>query len=226
MTTLANLADRAQNAISDSGATTWSQSVVEEWTVEGIRDYNKHFPRTVNGTISTTADDHQYDLPSDFRGIVSVEYPTGQDPPEYLAQKSRLGDGFWNQTGFFDVILRRDASDVAEIVISEAPAAGETITIEYLADHDLNLASGDTITIPERHEGIIVEFVIWRAWLELLGAEQQSPTSSSSLLMSQYASNADRAKRSYVEALARALRAGEGASGRVQWRLDKYDRIY
>ena len=232
MTTLANLADRAQNAISDASGTTWSQAVVEEWCVEGIRDYNQHFPRTVKTTIATSADDRDYDLPADFRAMLSVEYPAGEDPPRYLARRSRLGGAFWNRSGYYDVITREDtgegppAGGWAELFIGEKPADSETITIEYLADHDLSLSSGDTITIPERHEHIVVDFVVWRAWLELLGAEQQNPTSNSSLMMSQLASNTDRAKRAYVESLARALRAREGRSARVTWLLDKWDRIY
>jgi hypothetical protein len=226
VTTLAELADKAQNAISDSGASTWSQSLVEEWCVEAIRDYSQHFPRRINTTINTSADDRKYDLPADFRGIVSVEYPTGEDPPEYLEHRSYTEDGFWERDSYFDIIIRADVADVAELWISEKPSASETITVEYIGDHDLSLSSGDTITVPERHEHILIEFVIWRAWVELQGAEQQSPTSNSSLLMSQYASNADRAKRSYVEALARGLRSQEGKSVRMKWKFDKFDRIY
>lgn len=226
MTTLAQLANRAQGAVDDETAEQWPQNLVEEWCLEGIRDYNQHFPRTRSTTVATTADVRQYDLPADFRGVVSVEYPTGEDPPQFLLQRSRLGKQFWGRRGYFDVIARNDAANVAELVISEKPQAGQTITLEYLADHELALESTDEITVPGRHEGIIVEFCIWRAWLELLAGEQQAPTSNSSLLMSQYASNADRAKRAYVESLARALRAGEGKSASVAWRLDKWDRIY
>ena len=226
MTTLAQLADRAQNAISDAGATTWSQSIVEEWSVEAVRDYSQFFPRRVTDTIATLVDDREYDLPADFRRMLSVEYPTDQDPPEYLRRRSFMDPDFWEVDGYYDVVKHGDVAGVDELWISEKPAAGETITIIYHADHDLSLASGDSITVPARHEHILVEFVIWRAWTELLGAEQQSPTSNSSLLMSQLAVNADRAKRSYVQALARARIAASGESRSVRWMMDKYDRIY
>ena len=226
MTTLAELADRAQNAVSDAGAATWSQDVIEEWCIEAIRDYSKHLPRTITDTIATSAAVQKYDLPSDFRLMESVEYPTGEDPPEYLVRRAYTDRDFWVQDGFYDVLRHRSVGDADELWISSSPAAAETITIIYQGDHDFALSSATTITVPERHENILVEYVIWRAWVELLGAEQQSPTSNSSLLMSQFASNADRAKRSYVEALARALRSEEGDSARVQWRFDKFDRIY
>lgn len=226
MTTLAELANRVQGTVGDETAVEWSQAQIEAWCLEGIRDYSQHFPRTKRTTIAAADDDREYDLPDDFRKVISVEYPAGEEQPNYLVERSRLAERFWGEAGFFDVIERNDASAAAVLIISEKPATGESIVVEYLADHDLQLAAADDITMPARHEGIIVEFVIWRAWLELLAGEQQSPTSNSSLLMSQYASNADRAKRSYVESLARALRAVEGASARVTWRLDKWDRVY
>lgn len=223
MTTLAQLANRVQGVVNDETAAEWTQALVEEWCVEGIRDYNQHFPRVRSSTINATDDVRFYDLPADFRRMVSVEYPTGEDPPEYLTQRSRLGGMFWGRTGYYDVIERNDASEPSELVLSEKPATGEDIEVTYVGDHDLSPSPNDTITMPARHEGIIVEFVIWRAWLELLAGEQKSPTSNSSLLMSQYSSNADRAKRSYVESLARGLRANEGESRRATWKLDKYD---
>lgn len=223
MTTLAALANRVQGIVDDETATEWSQALVEEWCVEGIRDYNQHFPRVLSTTINATTDVRFYDLPSDFRRVVTVEYPEGEDPPQYLERRSRTGGMFWGRTGYFDVIERNDAGNASELVISEKPTTGEDIAVIYVGDHDLAPSPTDTITMPARHEGLIVEFVIWRAWLELLAGEQQSPTSNSSLLMSQYSSNADRAKRSYVESLARALRGVEGRSARATWKLDKWD---
>ena len=227
MTTLAELADRAQNAVSDSAAGTWSQSLMEEWAVEAIRDYSQYFPRRVQSTISTSADDRKYDLPAGLTHLLSVEYPTGEDPPEYLSRRPYTHPDFWQEDGYYDYFLPHDPTDQGELYISEKPSAGETITVHYQGIHDLSLVSADTITVPARHEPILIEFIIWRAWLEKLGAEEQSPTSNSSLLLNQYASNADRARRNYVQALNRARIAYAGNRSRTAyWKLDKWDRSY
>ena len=226
MTPLAQLADRAQAAVSDTAAGTWSQEQIEEWALEAIRDYSNYFPRRLQSTIATAAGDRQYDLPAGTLALLSVEYPTGQDPPEYLDRRPYTHPDFWIETGYYDFFLPHDPTDQGELYISEKPAAGETITIHCTAIHDVTVASGDTITVPAQHEPILIEFVVWRAWLERLGKEQQAPTSNSSLLLNQYASNADRARRNYVQALGRARVQAAGESRRAPWKLDKWDRSY
>ena len=226
MTTLAQLADRAQAAVSDGAAATWSQDQMEAWAVEAIRDYSNYFPRRLQATITTTLDERTYDLPAGLLAVASVEYPAGEDPPQYLARHSYTDPAFWQADGHYDLVRSRDATGTAELTISTKPAAGETIAVHYLAIHDVTVESADTITVPAAHEPILIEFIIWRAWLERLGAEQQSPTSNSSLLLSQYAANADRARRNYVQALGRARVQAAGESRSARWRLDKWDRWY
>jgi hypothetical protein len=226
MTTLADLADRAQNAIGDSAAATWTQALIEEWVVEGLRDYSQHFPLTQTTTFTTTAGQREYTLPSDFVGVVSVEYPQGESPPSYLVQLSRLDPRFWVQDGWYDVLAFNDATTDSKLIVSNEPETGESIALVYHATHNFAVAAGGAVQVPAHHEHLLVDFVIWRVWLELLGAEQQAPTSNSSLLMAQLATNADRAKRQYVESLARAIYAAGGDSRAVRWRLDRFDRIY
>jgi hypothetical protein len=62
-----------------------------------------------------------------------------------------------------------------------------------------------------------MSFVFWKASQELLSTEQQSPTSSSSLLMAQLANNADRQKRAYAASVAQALAGQEGVSAQIHW---------
>jgi hypothetical protein len=226
MSTLANIADEAQNVLSDSAAATWSQATVEEWINAAIRDYSNHFPRLVETTQSTTADDRTYDLPADFQTMVKVEYPDGQDPPEYLSRLSYKHPQFWQGDYWYDVVFKDNVADAAEFWMSKKPAASETIRWHYLATHDFTLASGGTVTVPEQHENLLIAFVVWKAHQELLMAEQQSPTSNSSLLMGQLANNADRAKRAYFQAVAQALRGREGTSAQLAWRPGGSERIY
>ncbi len=68
---------------------------------------------------------------------------------------------------------------------------------------------------------------MWQALHQLLVTEEASPTSNSSLLMSQHAVNVDRARRAYVDSLAKALYA-TSKSSLVSWlnQTDETERIY
>ncbi|MDX1664832.1 MAG: hypothetical protein R3272_13655 [Candidatus Promineifilaceae bacterium] len=226
MTTLAQLADRAQVILDDAAEAVWSQATIEALAVDAIREYSTHFPRRRSTTISAVADQNVYALPADFQSLVSVEYPAGEDPPAYLKRLDYQDAGFWLSADHFDIVDLADASDTAELWLAADPAGTETIAVYYNADHDASLASADPLTVAERHETILILYVIWQAQLILQHNEEQNPTSNSSLLMSQLATNADRARRNYVQALARALYASEGQSARAAWRFDKYDRVY
>jgi hypothetical protein len=226
MTTLSALADRAQNALSDAGASSWSQAVIEEFCVEALREYSRYFPRVMSYSQTITATVQKYTLPDDFIGMVSVEYPADQDPPEYLTKRSYLHPDFWNQDGYYDIVQRRYEGKRAELWISESPASNGTARLEYLAYHDLTLASGDTITVPLEHEDILIQHVIYQAWRELGSAEMQNPTNNSALIMSQVESNASMALHKYRELIRRAQALDAGRSGTVAWVMDSFDRIY
>jgi hypothetical protein len=226
MTTLTSLTSRTLDAIADPTGLVWTAAQVQEWLRDAIRDYSQFFPRQLVTTITTTAGVHHYDLPAGLSTILLVEYPTGEDPPEYLALRPRSHASFWNRTGYFDFRPVDDPTAAPELYISEAPAAGETITVTYLAPHDHALNAAAELTVPPIHEPILILFAITMAWQHRLAREQQSPTSNSSLLLSQFATNADRARRNYVQALGRARIAAAGTSAQSTWRMDKFDRIY
>lgn len=224
MTTLAALADRCQNALSDAGGATWSQAIVEEWVIEAIRDYSNHFPRTKTASISCVTNDRAYNLPADFIAALSIEYPTGEDPPTYLERRPYAAE-FWDLEGFYDIIYRDDASSQPELWISEEPTTGETIAVEYQAIHDITIASSGTITVPAQHEPLLVAYVIWKAWTEQLAEETRSPTSGSSLLLSQLNENARTAWNTYADHIEHAQRAA-GRSALIHWKMDQHDRVY
>lgn len=225
MTTLTELTTRALNAMGDGDGGTWSSAQVEEWLREAIADYGQYFPRQLDAALTTSAGEHCYALPAGLQAILLVEYPSGEQPPQYLTQRPRTRRDFWNRSGYYDWRPADGSASGAmpELVLSEAPLAGETITVTYLGPHDTALASGGTVTAPAGHLPILILYAIMMAWQERLAQEQQAPTSNSTLLLSQYASNADRARRNYVQALSRARIAAAGRSGAVRWAMDKWD---
>ena len=154
-----------------------------------------HFPRKLNTTLNCSDDDKTYDLPANFIDVISVEYPTGEDPPEYLVQKNYQAWMSDDISGFYDVVRRQDAADVSELWISEKPSTGESISVHYMAEHDYLDDDSDTVTVLDRHLELIVAFVRWAAYQELATTESADPDPTS-LGMGTLEINAYRAKRS------------------------------
>jgi hypothetical protein len=93
--------------------------------------------------------------------IISIVYPQGEDPPEYLKRRHYTHPNFWQENGYYDFIQRHDAisTNKPEIWISEKPGAAETIRIEYMCEHSELSAPTDVLTITLRHEHLIHLFV-------------------------------------------------------------------
>jgi hypothetical protein len=223
MTTLAELAARALRAMGDEGGATWSSAQVEAWLREGIADYSQYFPRQLAATITTEAGVRGYDLPAALTALLLVEYPAGKEPPFYLAWRPRTRRGFWRAAGYYDWEPVNDATAAPRLYLAERPLAGETVALTYLAPHATALASEDEVTVPVAHQPVLILYAVLMAWQERLAQEEQAPTSASTLLLSQYATNADRARRNYVQALSRARIAAAGRAGSVRWRMDKWE---
>ena len=218
-TTWATLIDRCESSLNDSGNAEWSTAEIAEWLNDFTRDYSQYFPLLKVQTISCSAATKEYDLAADFMGVLSVEYPTGETPREYLQRITFNRPEFQND-GWYDVIEHSDDTDPAELWISTSPDDGEEIDVVYNGHHALiaNTASisGNT-TIPPMHQPLAIKYVLWQATLNLLFAEQQAPTSNSSLLMSQYSQTARRLETSYHTAIRQALYAADGVSKNVRW---------
>ena len=84
-TSFSNLVSQISLEMTD---TTWDDAYVAYWVNMAIRDYSKYFPLLKAQTITTSAADNTYDLNTDFMDVVAVEYPTGQDPPQYCSAQS------------------------------------------------------------------------------------------------------------------------------------------
>lgn len=216
MTTLQNLIDDCEADLDDSGNATWAAADIEQWCRDAIADYSLHFPLTTTATTNCSDDDRRYDLHKDVVQVLTVEYPKGEDPPVFLQRRPHSHPDFWREDGYYDVLIHDDYSDASELLISTKPSTGEDIEITYQKRHDNTIATSGTLTVPLHHEPILRNYVVWRAVLQLKAAEEASPTSNSSLLMSQLAINVDRARRAYTDALAKAVFAAS-RSRVVSW---------
>ena len=225
--TLTQLIDQCEADLSDSGNATWLAADIERWLRDGIADYSAHFPRTITVEVSCNLNDREYDLPADFQDVISVEYPKSEDPPQFLQRRPHTHPDFWSADGYFDIVYRADDADVNELWISPKPTAAETIDVIYLAHHDFTSVVATATTVPDEHHHMLRKYVMWQALVQIKIIEEASPTSNSSLLMSQYAINVDRARRAYVDSLAKTLFANS-KSAFVSWsaQVNESGRIY
>ncbi len=174
--------------------TQWPDATLLKWINQAIASYSGYFSRWVTATITAVAAQRTYSLSSytGIRQIISVEWPSGQNPPEYLAWRSEFEGGFWGGK-FYDV---RGSDPPAMLVIGTAPALGQNIGIEYGVDHSALSVIGDTLTVPDRHLDGLVLFVWWKASQELLACEAKDPQTTT-LLLAQFDMLVYRAVREY-----------------------------
>jgi hypothetical protein len=230
-TTLNDIANRVNNQLSDAGEAIWDDDLIEEWIIEGIREYSLHFPRLRSGTKTTVANQHNYDLPNTCMEIELVEYPTGEDPPAYLTRKSRKDPDFFGREGFYDVDYSGTVDDLGgsytrgTLWLSEDPETDQTITILYWSPQALELASNSAISVPQEHEHLLVLFAVWKAYAERLSNQTGKPLITLDLIEN-FRKNTYQARSDYDAAL-RAAKAQATRSGPTgPWKSDAFDRIY
>ena len=226
MTTLAALADRAQNALNDAAVATWPQATVEQWCRDAIADYGTHFTRYNDQTINCVTDTHYYALQSLQRGIISVEYPYGQDPPQYLKRRPVTHPHFWDQDGYYDIEDYQDHQETDYLWISDNPTTGEQIHVIYRAMYNSSaLAAAHTIEVPEEHEPLLLLFVVWRAHTERMSTETQHPDTTIRMLQ-QMKLAVQAAEYGYHLALREAKNTQASGGWVPPWDVDHHDRIY
>lgn len=225
MTTRADLRNLCRRRLGDNSTPYhFSDLQINQYINDAIADYSISFPRKLNTTLNCSTNDKTYDLPAGFRGPISVEYPSGEDPPKYLKRLDYTMFCSDDRPGYYDIIRRDQQSDVNELWISEKPTTGETIVVYFLADHDSLDDDPDVCTILDRHLELIVLFVRWACFQELATTESMDPDPTN-LSLGTLELNAFRAKREYRTKLDDWL-VKESESGTITWSMDQYDRVY
>ncbi len=215
--------DQCMKAIGDPLGSHWARTLVFEFAKDAIRAFP--IPRPMQTTLTASAGVHLYNLPLAFREVVSVEYPTGEQPPAYLNRLSHQNPAFWQADGYYDVARNYADSAGHQLCLSASPSAGETILVCYLADHDTAMGEYTTISVPDRYLHILILYVVWHAWLERLGAEQKDPTAHTALL-GELADAARQAETAYQAAAGQALAESAESHRTPALRMDGFDRIY
>jgi hypothetical protein len=215
------LVTRIKITLNDKSATTWDTEMIATFLNDAIRDYSNHFPKQESFSLpGVTGTLREWDLPIDFFRVISVEHPDGEDPPIFFKRRPYTHPFFFQEERYYDIRSNHDDDDPSQIIFSQERLTGSTSVIEYHAHHtliaDTALISGDC-TVPPHHQHLLTHFCRWQASLHLASAEQQSPTSNSSLLMAQLAQNARRDALTYSTAVQQALWSADGESQPRNW---------
>ena len=221
MTTLRELRSFVRNLLYDE--TEWTDSLLNSWINDAIRDYSNNFPLRIDDDISCVTDQREYSLStSTFVGLISVllvEYPKDEDPPRYLERRPVTSQQFIDYPVY-------DLLDLPPrvLVLGEAPTTGEQITIDYQALHPELTADTDTCSFPDYHFEAIKLYTQWQAIKKLELAETKDPTGTTLLTM--FGINSVRAERLYRYKIDEYLEKSAAGGYAGPWVMDGFDRVY
>lgn len=225
--TLAQLRIQVLGLLGDPINALFTAAQIDDWINRAIEDLSTHFPTYVDYAIITVAGQHIYDLETYIKGIVSVEYPTGETPPRYLKRKTYTSSIFWiSGEGYYDFVKTQtsDSTLPPQLYVSDHTPVAKTITVKCESDHTVLTAPADTCTVLERHIHLIGLFVQWKAFAERASHDMEDPNPLSTRYSSMSAAT-ERVMNAYLRALDRATSA-EAESAIVSWKMDGVDQIY
>lgn len=186
----------------------WSNDTLDNWIREAMRMYSMQLPRRWRYTLTLTTGTQAYAIPGGhgFQGIISVEYPAGLDPPEFVElvpawhRRFSAGHDVYALRGIVDTTDITADETAATIVFAETVATGETAAIEYRGDWPLPAVGNDTeiITIPAAHTEALITFVDFRAHWEL-ETDEAYAVSTVSIVLAQLGEEARRAWSRYKD---------------------------
>ena len=172
-------------ALGDSSGATWSRTDrILVWASEAVRFFPILRPQLDDHTAGL-AKEYVFDMATDFREVIAVEYPISQQPPVYLVRKNHLDPHFYVDTGFYDVDHDYASGGGWVMYVSGGVAATAHIKIQYLANHDSALedASDHYLTVPDEYENLLILSVMCRAYRERLSYMMQNPTAHSTEIL-------------------------------------------
>jgi hypothetical protein len=216
-------------ALGDDNGLTWSRiNKIWPWCIEAMRTFPFGRPMKEDHTL-LVGEDIKFDLPSDFREVISVEFPVNQNPPQYLTRLNRFDPNFYSANDYYDIDY--NFADAAGWIIHFSAYlktyTGSHVYIDYLADHDLDMADDALhfITVADEFYTILISQVICRAYRERLSYFMQDPTVHTSIVY-QLTEMVRKAEEHYASQVAEAQERLAKSRLSPHQPSDKYDRIY
>ena len=206
MSTLATL--RAQCRALLASTADWPDATLDKFIADAIRLYSTRFPRKWRHTITLATGTQTYALPGnhDILDVLSIEYPAGEDPPEFVypvepdSQAFADGEEVYARVAVADTVAIEADTVAGYITFAEDVATGETAIVTYHAAHAIPTAADDDaqITVPAAHWEALIAFVDFRCHWELETDEAYS-VSTVSVVLAQLGENARRVWNRYKE---------------------------
>jgi hypothetical protein len=219
--------DHCLIALGDTAGATWSRtSIIWPWVQEAVLNFPILRPMLDDHTNGASVV-YSYSAPSDFREVITVEYPIGQQPPTYLMKKNRLDSNFWDAAGYYDIDHDYSTGSGWTIYVSGGVAASAHIKMQYLADHDITITddSVDVWSIPDQYESIVIAYVLAKAYRERLSYFMQNPTAHTSMIL-QFTEMVQHAEENYRLRAQSALQRLADSKITPNVAVDKFDRVY
>ena len=225
--TFQKLLSDCSQALGDGSAVTWSRvNTIWPWCIEAIQAFPILRPLYKDQTIAAIPQ-YNFDLPADFRQLISVEYPVSQTPPKYLVRKNRLDPLFYTQTGFYDVDHNYEDGSGWVLYSSQQLLVGQHVFIQYLGNHNTAMADDAQhfLSVPDEYETIIITGVMCRAYRERLSLTMQDPTAHTTVItqLTEMVQHVEELYKNQVDT-AQAKLANSIVSPRQA--VDKFDRVY
>jgi hypothetical protein len=219
-----------QLALGDTGNVIWDRdAVVIWWAKEAIMAFPILNPSAEDLTVTITAN-RQHKLPLDFREIVSVEYPIGEDPPVYLSRMNRFDPDFYNADDHFDVsryYLDYPSYTGWVVYTSKLLEVDDEIRVHFLGNHNTDLEddAGDLLTVPDEYVHILIAYVVMKAMRERL-IKYLSSTSVFTEILRELTNAAEKSEQYYFQLIGEAISRLADSKTSPAMKLDKFDRLY
>jgi hypothetical protein len=214
-------------ALGDPLAATWSRtSIIWPWLQEAVLNFPILRPVMDDHTNGVTVV-YSYAAPSDFREVITIEYPVSTQPPSYLSRKNRLDENFWDGVNYYDIDHDYSSGTGWMIYVSGGVAASAHIKMQYLANHSTTIVDDSSTpwTVPDEYESIIVAYVVAKAYRERLSFYMQNPTAHTSLVL-QLTEMVKKAEDNYRELSQRAMVRLADSRITPNVASDRFDRVY
>ena len=226
-TSFAQLMTDCLVALGDPTRVTWSRAdTIWPWCIEAMKTFPIARPMLDDHTNGASVV-YSLAMPTDFRDVISVEYPISQQPPVYLVMKNRLDPEFYHQAGFYDIDHDYSTGSGWLMYVSGGLAGLAPIKTQLLGqqDHDMDDDELHLITVPDEFEHILIAQVMCYAYRERLSNYMQDPTAQTSIItdLSEMTHHMEEYYNSLVVA-AQAKLAESKISPRLH--VDKYDKVY
>lgn len=145
MSTLAQIRDRVEQRLADTGNAIWSTGFVDEGIRQALDEYSQAIPRVANTTVTLASDGREVDI-SSVSGLLYVERvwsPYTSSDPEHPPNWRKFEHWVDSQVVYFPD--------------GDEPQSGDVVRLFYTAEHTIqDLDSAASTTIRNIDESMIV----------------------------------------------------------------------